>query len=112
LTGQVGGQPFSVHAEGERVILTGAGGRQEIDLVPPAGGVVAAGQGADLPPTPPASAPASGQPEWPEPLCPAGVVDSRVGVADDADRAPGTSPLDEGWVKGSRPDEAAKGGDA
>ena len=36
LTGQVGGQPFSVHAEGERVILTGAAGqRQEIDLVPP-----------------------------------------------------------------------------
>src|SRR5207248_1760535 len=37
LTGQVGGQSFSVHAEGERVILTPASGaRQEIDLVPPA----------------------------------------------------------------------------
>src|SRR5881397_2643800 len=35
LTGQAGGQPFSVHAEGERVILTGAAGRQEVDLVPP-----------------------------------------------------------------------------
>src|SRR5262249_42711070 len=36
LTGQVGGKPFSVHAEGERVILTGAEGtRREIDLVPP-----------------------------------------------------------------------------
>jgi hypothetical protein len=36
LTGQVGGQPFSVHAEGERVILTPADGeRREIDLVPP-----------------------------------------------------------------------------
>lgn len=34
LTGQVGGKPFSVHAEGERVILTGAEGRQEIELAP------------------------------------------------------------------------------
>src|SRR5262245_10595771 len=37
LTGQVGGKPFSIHAEGERVFLTGAAsGRREIDLVPPA----------------------------------------------------------------------------
>ena len=35
LTGPAGGQPFSVHAEGERVILTRADGRQEIDLLPP-----------------------------------------------------------------------------
>src|SRR6516162_4929410 len=35
LTGQVGGQPFSVHAEGERVILQRAAGeRQEVDLLP------------------------------------------------------------------------------
>ena len=36
LTGQARDQPFSVHAEGERVILTKADGRTEIDLVPPA----------------------------------------------------------------------------
>src|SRR5215471_6982061 len=36
LTGQAGGQPFSVHAEGERVILQRAEGeRQEVDLLPP-----------------------------------------------------------------------------
>src|SRR5262249_60731167 len=36
LTGQVGGQPFSLHAEGERVILTDAGGaRRAIDLAAP-----------------------------------------------------------------------------
>jgi len=35
LTGQVGGQSFSVHSEGERVILTSPEGRKEIDLVPP-----------------------------------------------------------------------------
>jgi len=80
LTGQVGGQPFSVHAEGERVILTRARGeRQEIDLVPPP---AAAPQAVDLP----------------EPVCPQGQV---VGLGTDAAGAepppPGTSPLDEGW---------------
>ena len=36
MTGQVGGQSFSLHAEGERVILTRAGSpRQEVDLTPP-----------------------------------------------------------------------------
>jgi hypothetical protein len=112
LTGQVGGQPFSVHAEGERVILTGAGGRQEIDLVPPAPEAVPGPGGAGGPPTPPASAPGSSQPEWPEPICPAGVVDSRLEVEDEGERAPGTSPLDEGLANRPRPDEPAKGGDA
>ena len=36
LTGQVGGKSFSLHAEGERVILKPADGeRQEVDLVRP-----------------------------------------------------------------------------
>jgi transposase InsO family protein len=36
LTGQVGGKAFSVHAEGERVILTKEGGeRREVELVKP-----------------------------------------------------------------------------
>jgi hypothetical protein len=36
LTGQVGGKNFSVHAEGERVVMTRQdGGREEIDLVKP-----------------------------------------------------------------------------
>jgi transposase InsO family protein len=76
LTGQVAGQPFSVHAEGERVILTGAEGRREVDLVPPA----------------PVAAEAAA---WPEPVCPAGVVSSVVAeVMDTEPPAPGTSPLD------------------
>jgi len=55
LTGQVGGKSFSVHAEGERVILKRRGEeRQEVDLVPPE----------DEP---------SAEPAWqetlPEPLC-------------------------------------------
>jgi hypothetical protein len=75
LTGQVGGQPFSVHAEGERVILTAAEGRREIDLVPPA------------------SAP---PPSVPEPVCPAGQVSLGALEGYEEPPAPATSPLDEG----------------
>jgi transposase InsO family protein len=74
LTGQVGGQPFSVHAEGERVILTGAAGRQEVDLVPPR--------------------PAEPAPAWPEPVCPAGHVSTEASAAPREEPAPGTSPVD------------------
>jgi transposase InsO family protein len=71
LTGQVGGQPVSIHGEGERVILTGPEGkRQEIDLA-----------------APPAH-------ELPESVCPAGSVSAEM--LDEAEPAPGTSPLDEG----------------
>jgi hypothetical protein len=77
LTGQVGGQPFSVHAEGERVILTGADGRREIDLVPP------------LAPAPPAL--------LPEPVCPTAEVHSLADEGHEQPSAPGTSPLDPSW---------------
>jgi transposase InsO family protein len=77
LTGQVGGQPFSVHAEGERVILThAAGGRQEIDLTPPA-------------------APADQAAGLPTPVCPAGVVEGLGAAAAGLEPpAPGASPVD------------------
>jgi transposase InsO family protein len=79
LTGQVGGQPFSVHAEGERKILIDtAGARQEVALVPPS-------QEAD-----------SAKAALPEPVCPAGVVTSLVDEGQEEPPAPGTSPLDEG----------------
>jgi transposase InsO family protein len=86
LTGQVGGQPFSVHAEGERVILTGAQGRQEVELVPP-----------------PVRSEA---PVLPEPVCAQGQVAGAW--AEEANReppAPGTSPLD-----GAFPPAAREGG--
>ncbi len=35
ITGQVGGQPFSLHAEGERMILTRGEGREEVELSSP-----------------------------------------------------------------------------
>lgn len=93
LTGQVGGKPFSLHAEGERVILTGeAGTRQEIDLTPPA-------QPSTLPPTPTAAAAeavALPRPlELPEPLCPQGLVAAHPGDAQEP-LPPGSSTLEAG----------------
>jgi transposase InsO family protein len=85
LTGQVGGKPVSLHAEGERVILTGPEGtRQEVDLARPAA-----------------------TEELPEPVCPAGVVSGLADQEQD-EHAPGTSPLD-GLVPPTGP-QAAGGG--
>ena len=81
LTGQAGGQPFSVHAEGERVILTSGEGRQEIDLLPPrplAGEAAAA---------------------LPEPVTPQGVVSSMSAEGFEEPPAPGESPLDAGLAR-------------
>jgi transposase InsO family protein len=94
LTGQAGGQSFSMHAEGEKVILTGAAGiRQEIDLVPP----------------PPAPGPGS---DYPEPVCPVGVVTSLVDEGCEEPPAPGTSPLDDGLARLRASLPGAAGGDA
>jgi len=78
LTGQAGGQPFSVHAEGERMILTNADGRKEIDLLPP-------------------QAPASpGAPGLPSPVCPQGIAAAFADEGYEEPPAPGASLLDEG----------------
>jgi hypothetical protein len=76
LTGQVGGQPFSVHAEGERVILTGAEGRREIELTPPEKNVELTRV-------------------LPEPLCPAGRVVSAADEDSEEPFAPGKSVVDD-----------------
>jgi hypothetical protein len=77
LTGQVGGKPFSVHAEGERVIMTGAAGsRQEVELTPP--------------PV------AEETTALPEPVCPAGWVTGMASEEQEESQAPGSSPLDQG----------------
>jgi hypothetical protein len=75
LTGQAGGQPFSVHAEGERMILTRGEGREEVDLTPPR-----------------ASEPSAAG--LPDPVCPHGVV-ATTGAGFEEPPAPGQSPLDE-----------------
>jgi transposase InsO family protein len=74
MTGQVAGQPFSVHAEGERVYLTRPGQpRQEVELV--------------APPAPAADeTPVAGP--LPEPLCPHGAP---VSEPDTTAAAPGES---------------------
>ena len=78
LAGQAGGQDFSLHAEGERVILTdAAGNRQEVELTRPAAAAEV----------------------WPEPVCPSGqpavTAAEEAACADDATRVPGASALDE-----------------
>jgi transposase InsO family protein len=93
MAGQVAGQPFSVHAEGERVFLTRPGQpRQEVELVGP-----------------PAPAPeAVPQPEsLPESLCPHGAPESAAGPTEPP--APGVS-----WCEGSPPSapEIPQGPDA
>jgi len=109
LTGQVGGQPFSVHAEGERVILTRtAGERQEIDLVAPTGRPMA--------PNAPASNESDGTrpvAELPVPVCPAGVVTGLgTAAAQEEPPAPGESPLDEGLRQLRDAFPAGQGGEA
>jgi transposase InsO family protein len=101
LTGQVGGKPFSIHAEGERVYLTGAAGaRQEIDLGPPAPAA----------PEAPVVAAAAGEDALPLPLCPMGAVAADAGTSGEPP-APGTSPLDAGLervVEALRPEEGGR----
>jgi hypothetical protein len=84
LTGQAGGQPFSVHAEGERVILTSADGRKEIDL---------------LPPQPATSNAAASALALPEPVCPQGIPGALAEEGFEEPPAPGESLLDEGLTK-------------
>ena len=94
LTGQAGGQPFSVHAEGERVILTRGDGRQEIDLVPP-----------------PAAADAAPS-SLPEPVCPQGVPTENAELGCEEPPAPGTSPLDAGLARLGEAFADPQGGEA
>jgi hypothetical protein len=86
MAGQVAGQAFSLHAEGERVILTRAGqARQEVELVPPDQPV----DGQALPilePSPVAI-------ELPQAVCPDGSPQSSEGMEDPL--PPGVSVLDE-----------------
>lgn len=83
LTGSVGGKPFSVHAEGERVIMMREQGeREEIDLTP--------AQPAPVP------AEAAKPVDLPTPVCPQGVIIRELTDAvDEAEAAPGTSPIDD-----------------
>jgi hypothetical protein len=82
VTGQVGGKSFSVHAEGERVILKRQGEeRQEVELVCPED------EASAEPPSPQT---------LPEPLCPNGSPLVRPNEPPGpSSEAPGSSPLDQ-----------------
>lgn len=97
MTGQVGGQSFSVHAEGERVILRREGGaRQEVELVAPETAAAAGHAPTASSDTDTARAAA----ELPQPLCPHGApLGSVPEEGADAVSAPGVSPLDEAIEK-------------
>lgn len=105
VTGQVGGQGFSVHAEGERMILMRAGGvRQEVDLTAPVEVREAAR------PT------ACSAEICPEPVCPNGSpVDGPAEETTAAELPPGRSALDDiaeqlgGFDQTAAPDEATPG---
>jgi transposase InsO family protein len=110
MTGQVAGQSFSVHAEGERVVLTRAGAaRQEIELVSPGAAV----PGAEASSTEPAAATSA---SLPQPVCPDGSPAGELG--NEEPPQPGESPLDAGWQQLHRLHEAdslspgTQGGDA
>jgi hypothetical protein len=85
VTGQVGGKTFSVHAEGDRVIMTKAGEeRQEVELTSPDGEVAEPVEEESLA----------------EVVTPQGRVEG--GVSEDGNEAPdppGVSGLDEGLAK-------------
>ena len=89
MTGQVAGQSFSVHAEGERVFLTRPGQpRQEVELVGP-------------PADPASGADEASSPEpLPEPLCP-------HGAPGDGAAWPESSPPGVSWYEGASPRSGA-----
>ena len=100
LTGQLDGKPFSVHREGDRVILRQAGqDRQEIDLVPPTEPPCEPASSEPLPrevSAGEANGPASHvgeQAQLPQPLCPDGSPQT-AWQPPDAELPPGVSGLD------------------
>jgi transposase InsO family protein len=104
LAGAIDGKPFSVHAEGERVILTRDDRRAEIDFDPRQDGTMPQPSSAlpplvaaDLPPPAPplpvaTPAPLPENPAMPMPVSPMGMVPS--GWTGAVESAPGASPLD------------------
>jgi hypothetical protein len=99
MTGQVGGQSFSVHAEGERVILRREDGvRHEVDLVAPD----AAGSGPVRNATTVGSAAEAARSGTvlPAPVCPHGSPQPELASdVHESVAAPGESPLDEAMDK-------------
>jgi transposase InsO family protein len=94
LTGQLDGQPFSVHRKGDRIVLRRAeGSAQEVELVRPREGTscptsCAGGEDESRDPRPPKR-------ELPRPVCPDGSPSTMGWPIDVEPLPPGTSALDE-----------------
>jgi hypothetical protein len=105
LTGNVDGQPFALHAQGDRVILTSGEKRTEIDFDPrtqPAVPPAMAPKTDAVVPTPPSEQEqpepkddASTQSQMPMPVSPVGIVRSDWTGAEE--QPPGVSPIDDLW---------------
>jgi transposase InsO family protein len=93
VTGQVSGQTFSVHSEGERLVLNREGQqREEIELAAPPQGDKA-------------------KTTEPSPVCPQGIVESGPGEpADEPPLAPGQSVIDQFDAEGLNDQAQEKGG--
>jgi transposase InsO family protein len=87
ITGQVGGKPFSVHAEGERVIMMREPGiREEVELSSP--------QSITQPEENKMPEPVAD--DLPTPVCPQGIVENELYEAENQEPpAPGTSAIDD-----------------
>ena len=84
LTGRIGGQSISLHAEGEKVVMMkGDGSREEVDL-----GATGVRQDEPAPP-------ANDADELPVPVVPTAAPPDFAGTADEEEPAPGGSPLDD-----------------
>jgi transposase InsO family protein len=95
LTGRVGDEPFSLHAEGEKVVLLKGDQREEVDLSAPGrrseGGI---------------------EEDPPAPVSPSARVPDAADLdtGDPSGRAPGTSPLDESLEERDGEDDVEGGG--
>jgi hypothetical protein len=105
MTGNIGGKAVSLHAEGERLILTREdGARQEVAWGSPEAEALGAGSLKEKKESP-----------LPAPVCPAGEVPPDLAEEEMAGEppAPGTSPLDEGLRRIEESQEKReKGGEA
>jgi transposase InsO family protein len=78
LTGRVGDEPFSLHAEGEKVVLMKGGEREEVDLSAPGRRVAEEGEAT-----------------LPEPVATTVRIPDAADLDDATEGPPGTSPLDD-----------------
>jgi hypothetical protein len=102
LTGQLDGQPFSVHRAGDRIVLRRAeGSAQEVELVRPPEETSCAGGDGESREQP------SPEHELPRPVCPDGSPPTMGWPTDAEPPLPGTSALDESLAQSAEASDDA-----